>query len=355
MSAHTATVSFRPFQTDHARVSEPALERMRRLLLGIAVAVAALAIASALADVLLLLFAAVLLAAVLHGAAERIGRLLHVRGSVALAAILLIATLVVALSVFFRGPSIVAEVLRIGAQIGGEGEKLRRSLSGEPWAEHLVARGEAYLSGSHWVGMVSGFASGTLGVLGSLLVLVVAGLYFAVAPDLYVDGTIRLVPFGYRPRARAIMAALGSTLRWWFIGQAIDMAVIGVLTGVGLLLLGVKLALTLAAIAALCNFVPYIGAICGAVPAVLVALGQGPREAAAVALLFLAVQTLEGNVTAPLIQRRTVALPPVLTIFSQTVLGTLFGPLGLILATPLTAAATVLVRTIYVEDVLGDR
>ena len=68
----------------------------------------------------------------------------------------------------------------------------------------------------------------------------------------------------------------------------------------------------------------------------------------------MCVQSLEGYLVAPLIQKRTVELPPVLTIMSQTVLGTLFGPLGLILATPLTAASMVLVRKLYVEDVLGD-
>ena len=100
---------------------------------------------------------------------------------------------------------------------------------------------------------------------------------------------------------------------------------------------------------------PYIGALAGAVPAVLIALGEGPMQALSVAGLFLVVQTLEGNVIAPVVQRRTVELPPVLTIFSQTVLGALFGPLGLILATPMTAAAMVLVRKIYIEDMLGDR
>ena len=95
---------------------------------------------------------------------------------------------------------------------------------------------------------------------------------------------------------------------------------------------------------------PYIGALAGAVPAVLVALGQGPQTALYTAILFVVVQTLEGNVIAPLIQKRTVELAPVLTILSQTVLGSLFGPLGLILATPVTAAGVELVKKVYVED-----
>ena len=124
------------------------------------------------------------------------------------------------------------------------------------------------------------------------------------------------------------------------------------LVGAGLFALGVPLAPTLALFAGLLNFVPYVGALAGAIPAILVALAESPTLALWVALLFLAVQTLEGNVIAPLIQRRTIALPAAVTIMAQTVLGTLFGALGVILATPLAAASMVAIRMAYVESVL---
>ena len=178
-----------------------------------------------------------------------------------------------------------------------------------------------------------------------------AAIYLAAAPQQYVDGLVTLLPRPWRARGGEVMTREGHTLRWWFIGQLADMAAIGILTGLGLMFLGVALWPTLGLIAALCNFVTYIGALAGSVPAIVVALGQGPQTAIYVAILFVAVQTLEGNVIAPLIQRRTVDLPPVVTLLSQTVLGTLFGPLGLILATPITAAAMVLVRMVYVETV----
>ena len=331
------------------------LDRIRNVLVGLGLAVGVVLLFRTLADVLLLIFAAILLASVLHGAAERIGRLLGLRPGMALGAILFAMLAIAAVAVFFRGPALFEEVMRLSGQFGEQVRKLRQMLSGQPWAEHLVGQAQAYLSGGHFAGMLSGFATGTIGVLGSFLVLIVAGLYFAASPGLYVEGTVHLLPIPQRARGRAVLLAIGHTLRWWFVGQAIDMAAVGSLTAIGLFALGIPLAATLAMIAALFNFVPYIGAICGAVPAVLVAFGQGPQPAIEVALLFVAVQTLEGNVIAPLIQRRTVELPPVLTIFSQTVLGTLFGPLGLILATPLTAAGMVLVKMVYVEDVLGDR
>ena len=336
-------------------MADAGLDRIRKTLIGLGLAVGAVLLFRTLADVLLLIFAAILLASVLHGAAERIGRVFGLRSGMALGAILLAILAILALAVFFRGPVLVGEVMRLSGQFGEQTRQLRQMLSGEPWAEHLVGQAQAYLTGGHFAGMLSGVATGTIGALGSFLVLVVAGLYFAASPGLYVEGAIHLLPIPQRARGRDVLQAMGHTLRWWFVGQAIDMAAVGSLTAIGLFALGIPLASTLALIAALLNFVPYIGAICGAVPAVLVAFGQGPQPAIEVALLFTAIQTLEGNVIAPLIQKRTVELPPVLTIFSQTVLGTLFGPLGLILATPLTAAGMVFVKMVYVEDVLGDQ
>jgi predicted PurR-regulated permease PerM len=147
---------------------------------------------------------------------------------------------------------------------------------------------------------------------------------------------------------------IARTLQLWFVGQLLDMVIVAILVGVGLLLLGVPLAPTLAIFAGLLNFVPYVGALAGAVPAVLVAFSQSPMMAIWVAVLFFAIQTLEGNVIAPLIQKRTISLPPALTILSQTILGTLFGAFGLVIATPFTAMVLTSVRMVYVEGVLAD-
>lgn len=149
-----------------------------------------------------------------------------------------------------------------------------------------------------------------------------------------------MLPVDWRPRGREVAQKIAHTLQLWFVGQLLDMVIVGVLIGVGLWLLGVPLALTLALFAGLLNFVPYVGALAGAVPAILVALSQSPSMALWVALLFVGVQM------------RTIALPPALTILCQTVLGTLFGVFGLVIATPLIAAMLTAVRLIYIEDVL---
>jgi predicted PurR-regulated permease PerM len=118
----------------------------------------------------------------------------------------------------------------------------------------------------------------------------------------------------------------------------------------GLVLLSVRLAFALAALAGLFTFVPYFGAIAAAVPAMLVALVAG--WSLWVAVIFLVGHGIEGYLVAPLVQRNTADLPPALTILSMTILGTLFGPLGVILGAPVAADALVIVREIYVGDVL---
>jgi predicted PurR-regulated permease PerM len=132
------------------------------------------------------------------------------------------------------------------------------------------------------------------------------------------------------------------------------MMVVALLTGLALFLLNIPLALSLACIAGLFTFVPYFGALAAAVPAVIVALTVSWQSALWVVLVFLVCHGVEGYVVAPFVQRRTVRLPPALTILSMAVLGTMFGPLGVILGTPLAAVLMVIVQEIYVAGILGD-
>ena len=307
-----------------------------------------------LADVCLLVFAAALLAVVLRGLADRLGAILGLGPNWSLALVIVGLTVLVAALVWWRGPVALDEVGQLRSSLGEQIGNLRQFVQQSSWGGAVLGRLGSYLAGSEdaIAGAMAGVATSTLGALGSLLVLLFTALYLAASPSLYVDSAMRLLPPRMRERGREVMHALGETLARWFAGQAVDMIVVAGLSWAGLAALGMPLAPTLALIAGLCNFVPFIGALAGAVPAVLVALGQGTYQALWVAGLFLAVQTLEGNLIAPLIQRRAVQLPPALTILSQTVLGTLFGIMGLILATPLTAAGMVVVRMVYVESVL---
>ena len=141
-------------------------------------------------------------------------------------------------------------------------------------------------------------------------------------------------------------------LRLWLKGQLIAMVVVGLLTGVGLWLLGMRSALALGLLAGLLEFIPFAGPLLAAVPAILLALAVGPDMALWVLLLYFAVQQFEGYVLTPLVQQYAVDLPGVILLFSLLGFGTLFGTLGVVLAAPLSVVTFVLVKRLYVIEAL---
>ena len=330
------------------------LRNINHTLRAVAISAVILLAATVLQDVLLLIFAAILGACVLHGAALWLHRRLGLATGFWLCVVIVGITVLVGGGLWLQGPRVTAQAATVADTVSQQVQHLWQTVQDNPLIQRLMPQIKEKAGSvlSSLSSMVPGMASSTVGVGGDLVVVVATSIFLAVSPGLYVSGFLRLLPPRWRPRGREVMDDLGNTLQLWFLGQLADMIVVAVLTGAGLYFLGVPLALTLALIAGLFNFVPYIGALAGAVPALAVAVAHSPQTALYVAILFAVVQTLEGNVIAPLIQKRTVDLPPALTILSQTLLGGLFGIMGLILATPLTAAATVAVRMIYVESVL---
>jgi len=219
--------------------------------------------------------------------------------------------------------------------------------------EQLRAR-----AGEELAGLVGGalpLLNTVVGAVASLLVVIIAGVYLAVEPQLYIDGASRLVPPEHRPRVAETLRAIGASLRRWMLGTVINMIAVGVLTTLGLWLLGVPTALGLGLIAALLEFVPIIGPILSAVPAIAVALIVSPTQALYVLILYVAVQQIESNVLTPLVMKGAVRLPPALTMLFQAVMFVLFGFLGLLLAVPLLAVVIVAVESLYVTPLEADR
>jgi predicted PurR-regulated permease PerM len=193
------------------------------------------------------------------------------------------------------------------------------------------------------------------GLLGTAVVVVFIGLFAAADPEAYRQGALRLFPLDRRRRIGEVLDEMAEVLRWWLIGQLGAVVVIAVTTWIGLALLGVPGALLLGLQAGLVNFIPYLGPVIGAIPILLAAMAQGTPMVIWAMGVHLVIQTLEGYVLAPLIQRRVVAMSPVLTLAAVMLFGALFGALGVALATPLAALLRVAVLRLYVEDRLGDK
>lgn len=314
-------------------------------------ALAGIALAWVLADVLMLVFAALLFALVLRALAGP----LEARGlSPRLALPLVLAALAAVL---------VGSFWLVGAGATEQLQALRETLP-RAWTAFLIWLGE-YPSGRWLLSLwdsakpfedwsrLAGLATGTLnaatGAVGALVLLLVVGIYLAADPATYRRGLITLVPPPRRSLATRTLDAAGRDLSRWLLGQAVSMAVVGALTGIGLALIGSPLVLSLSLIAGLMEFVPYFGPIVSGVLIVGVALAEGEGLALQALIVCVAVQQAEGYIVQPLVQRWAVSLPPVLGICSVLVFGVLFGLPGVLLAMPLMVLTMTLVSELYVR------
>ncbi len=312
-------------------------------------------------DIILLIFAAALLAIFLRGLADVLRRWVPLGEGwlVLIVAVLLVA--VIAGAVALLAPSVADQVRILRVEIPKSAQNAGQWLSHYSWGRTLIDQMPsadevmAKLDAASVMTQVGGFFSSTLGALGNVFVTTLLAIYLASEPRFYVQGFIRFFPISKRQRVHEVLDAIYDTLRWWLIGKAASMLFIGVLTWIGLSILGVPLALTLGLLAGLLSFIPNFGPILSAIPAILLAFIDSPISAVYVLGLYGGVQVIESNVVTPIIERETVELAPALTIVFQLALGAMIGGLGLVLATPLLAMIVVIVKMVYFEDVLGDK
>ena len=341
--------------------NDPSTAYARRVLQAVLIVSAVLlclALGWLLADFLLLTFAGILLAVFLDGIAHWVHERTHVPAGFALAVAILALLGLAGLGGWLLAPKIGAQVDDLVQRLPQALERLRDALREIPWSERLLSLvrnpSNDFPGRRRLLGTIPGLFSNTFGVLAHAVIVTFLGLYLAVDPTRYRNGFLSLVLISRRPRAALLLAEITQTLRWWLLGRLASMSIVGVLATLGLSLLGIPLALTLGILAALLTFIPNLGPALSALPAVLLALLDGFLPAVYVVALYVGIQTVESYLITPLIEQRAVSLPPALILSAQVALGVVFGALGLILATPLTVAALVLVRRIYVEEILGD-
>lgn len=316
--------------------------------------VAGAALLHNLANLLLLVFAAVVFALIFSMARELITRLTGLSHHLALPLAILCALAVMAGIFVLFGAQIVGELQsireRIPAALNAVQQQLNRWGLGAPMrdvSDRLSADASSILAraGGYVLSAGSGFAD--------LLLILFGGIFIAAQPALYRRGVLALVPRRWEALVAQALDDSGEALRGWLRGQLLSMLVVAAFTGFGLWLLGVPAALGLALIAGLMDIIPFIGPIIAAVPGVLLAFTVGPAMALWTALLYLVVQQIQGNVLQPLIQKHAVDIAPAVLLFSIVAFGILFGILGIILAAPLTVVTYTLIRRLYVGAILG--
>ncbi|OLY92862.1 Predicted PurR-regulated permease PerM [Cnuella takakiae] len=268
--------------------------------------------------------------------------------SLALAIIASIASLV--LVFWFIGARVQLQIAELSDTLPASIENVRQKIEANPLGKRLLGgMGKSGQSLQKYAPAAQRFFTGSFGVLGDLYAILFLGIFFTISPKTYVGGLVRLVPLKGRDTARHVLHEMDTTLGHWLKGQLIAMLVVAVLTWVGLAIIGVPMAIALAIIAGLFNFVPNLGPLVAMIPAVLVGMMQGGNTALYVAGLYLLVQALESNLITPYIQNKMIEIPPALILMGQLLMGTLLGVMGIILATPLVALIMVAVRELYVK------
>jgi predicted PurR-regulated permease PerM len=309
------------------------------------------------AQVLLVLFAAIFLSVFFHG----LGMALHTRSSFSypfsLAFSLITLFFVLVIAGLLVGPAVADQAGNLTQELPKAYNQLLNDVKAWPGGNSVVNGLQQAINNSKDNNMASAikFAGLTLHGFGGLIFAIVIGIFFAAQPSLYRNGFLSLFPVRRRARMGEVLDELRFTLWWWLMGQLATMASVGILIGVGLTLLGVKLSGTLGLLAALLSFIPSLGPFISVIPAIMMGLTVSPTMAIWVALLYLGVQTLEANVITPLVQRRAISLPPAFVLGSELLMGLLLGGAGLAFATPLAAVILVVVNMLYIQDHLHDK
>jgi predicted PurR-regulated permease PerM len=250
-------------------------------------------------------------------------------------------------------PAIAEQIDELTRRIPEAFEMLRGRIEEFSWGPQLLDRIRPASFASPESGSAAMSAvSSTFGALGNFVIIMFIGLYGALDPKVYRHGLTLLLAPSIREHGDKVLRTTAATLRNWLAAQLMAMAVVGVLTALGLWIAGVPLAIALGAIAGLLAFIPNIGPVIAIAPALLLAFPEGQSTLITVIAIYLGVQALESYVVTPLLQQEKVSLPPAFVIAVQLLFGVLFGVLGLALATPIAAALMTIIRLIYVNGYL---
>lgn len=290
-----------------------------------------------LAQPLLVIFGAMVFAAMIDGGARLLGRVLPVGRGTRVTVVLLLAAGFIAWVGYFAGTQIAQQAAALPATVE------RQALAALAWLQHhgfaidlKAAQGlaERLLGG---IGQLTSAVGGLIGGVGTALLILVLGIYLAAEPQLYRRGVAWMLPVSERDHFEGTAITMGRTLRMLMFGRLIGMAVEGVGTWLCLALYGVPMAGLLGLLTGLLAFLPNIGAPISGLLMVMVGFSVDTTTGLYCIAVYFIVQTVDGNLIVPMIAKKTADLAPALVLGAQLIMGALFGLLGLMLADPLVA------------------
>ncbi|CCH55933.1 UPF0118 membrane protein [Fibrisoma limi BUZ 3] len=315
------------------------------------------------ANFFFVVFGGILFAVVISALSHWVNRKTPLSYGISVVVVVLGIVLLIAVGIALMAPAVSRQADQLAQSLPQSINQLKTSLQqsqlGQRLLDGIPKNPGKILSGSGGsqgiLSRATGVVSSTLNGLVNVLIVVITGLYLASSPDNYRKGFVRLFPPSYRDRLLGVMDKCYDTLKNWFISRSITMVVVGVTTSAGLALLGIPFAVVLGIIAGILNFIPNLGPYLALAPALLIAFSQGANQALYVFILYMGIQSLEGYILTPLLDKRFVSVPPALLLFGQVLLGILVGLAGVLFASPLIAVLLVIVQELYIKDWLESR
>ena len=311
-------------------------------------------------DAFFLLFAGVLVAAILDAATRGVAEPTGLSRMVAFAIVVGVVLISIGALAWFAGSYLLGQagdlysaLDRQADRVGGIVDDLR---PGRDELGDTTPVGVLREIGDLWGGggTAMSFAQGVLGALANAFIIFFIGVFLALDPNLYKRGIVRLFPERLRPAADEALHDAGETLRGWLTGKLLSMTLIAGITLAGLVMVGYPLAFPLAILAGLLAFIPNLGPLLTYVPIGLAGFQEGTTTVLIGLAVYAVAQSIESYIFTPLIQKRMVSMPPALILFAQVLGGILFGLWGVALATPLAAVLRLWLERYYVEQGLED-
>ncbi|WP_324827714.1 AI-2E family transporter [Qipengyuania zhejiangensis] len=309
-----------------------------------ALAVACALILYYLVGVLLILFAALLVALAIHALADPFVNRFDIRRGRALVASGMAIVLVPLAIVAAFGSELSAQMTLAVQNFPTTSAEIADllAMSGIP-PEMLARLGQLDIAEP-----LARFAAETVAnaveLMAAGILAIATGCYLAAQPRTYLDGLLAFVSLQRRMAIEAFCIDLSTELKHWLVAQIVLMVMVGTLTGLGAWILGVPAPLALGITAGLLEVVPYLGPVLATVPAFALGMSISIEVAALMMVWIFAVQQLEGLVLTPLVLKRAVRLPPAVSLLALVAAGILLGPVGVLLAAPAAVVGYVVYR-----------
>lgn len=325
----------------HARFAQ-------RVLIAIALVVAALALWK-MSKYLLLGFGGIVFAVVIRSAGNALARRLPISTPIASALVVLALIGSAVLALTLLGDEAARQFNALRDSLPETVSQLQKRLGASEMGRVVLSTLGDSMSGALSMSWMVNLASLVFDAATDLAIVLFIAVYLGISPRPYLRAALALVPPPHRTRTHATLHACGNDLRAWLLGQLVAMTFVGVLSAIGLWLVGVPNAIALGLLVGLLDFVPLIGPLLAAVPGVVLAYLDSPVTALYAIAVYVGVQQVEGAVIQPLAQRWAVELPPVIGLLAIVMAGALFGLPGVLFGVPLVVVLRVVLRRYWLD------